>query len=237
MRLITRGGFAALAGLAGLAFAAPALADGPVYKHGRYHGAYGHYGKHYKHGYHRYPRGRVVYHNHNDGKGLAVAAGVIAGAVILDAVLDSRAQAASPNYVAYGQAAVPQPVAVYPAPAPRAVAYQPAPYYENNAASQPQPYVAPTPYYENNAPPAPAPTAAPGSYERAYSDCAVRARSVAAQQGAASVFVSDVTDVQQLPDGAFEISGFLSTDTISGSFARRFTCVSDASGVRELSID
>ncbi|MEO1311656.1 MAG: hypothetical protein AAFV51_11935 [Pseudomonadota bacterium] len=285
MRLLKRGGLAAIAGLAlvpaALAFSAtPATASGP-YGHGYYkHRFHGHYGRHYRH------RPNTVVVNRYRGDGLAVAAGLIAGAVLLDNVLDNRAAARRPNYVDYGYGYAPtaypaayrypasygyqrpmttQTTTVYVAPqyvqgAPAGYQPPPAPqqyvdpqalqsqptqqtYYERPPNGLPAPGDAyppaepAQPYFENNAPVQPQPTAAPGSYERAYTDCAVRARSVAAQQGAASSFVSDVTNVAQLPDGAYEITGFLATDTINGSFARRFICVTDASGVRTLSVE
>ena len=243
MSIMRRGGIAilttraALCGLAlSLAAAGPALADGPERHRGGHHGGKkvivthpGHHKPRYNphHGrttvivkqpYYYHHRRPVYYSSHrhhhsNAGKGVAIAAGVLAGAVLLDAIIDDNRQPAQPAYRDYGYIGA-QPVR-YPA-------------------APPQP--APTPYYENNTSAVNA-AAAPGTYDRAYADCAARARVIASEKGAYRSFVSNVTGVSQAPDGAWTINGFLSTDRANGSFARQFNCTADAGGVRTLQLN
>jgi len=177
------------------------------------HGFYGHPG------YYWGPSRTVIVdrrrHYDDFGRAVAVGAGVVAGAVLLDAVIDANAARARPVPVNYGYSgAVP---VTYPA-------------------APPQP--APQPYFEDNtAPPASATAGAPGSYERAYTDCAARARAVSAQQGAYRSYVTNVTEVRQDVDGAWAIEGFLAAERANGSFARRFFCTADAAGVRTLEVN
>jgi len=241
---VALGAFALVAGSA-----APAFADGPHrYRHGYKAGHHGYYKGHHR-GYRKgYRRG---YRDHRRGNGIGpveaigIAAGVVAGAALLDAIAtenrrETRYVNPPPSQRRYGYGYG------YPAQPPAAPSgdYYGEDYYD--APIEQAPLAEPgfeEPAYDEpdwaddlDGASAPVVQGRSATYQDAYHQCERQARDVIGAEGGVVNGRMRIDRAEQRADGAWRITAEAPTFRPGGAWLARIDCVADDVGVRRFAL-